>query len=378
MKLLYSAIDVDLNYEHGGSTHILETVKSFSRFGFKVYLIIARKPKNRIKNVIFVSPPFLPKNGVLKNIVYIIFTFFISLSLLLMNRISIVYERARIVCGISILVSRIFRVKSILEQIEPIVEQIKYINTLGVLLKPIFLFVANRSDVVTVTHPTMEHGISKKKIIRVETAVDVDKFNPNVNYNRILKTYKLKKGKIVLYVGSFRKWHALDKILSAAKLIWEIDRDVRFLLVGDGEMLDHCKNKVRKMKIKNVIFTGSIEHDKLPAYINASTVCIALFDPKFKLFKKCDYFFSPIKVQEYKACAKPIVASNMGNLKKIVKHGINGLLVNPEDIDEIVKAIIFLIKNRNVAKNMGRINRKEVVEKYKWDTINKKILKRIF
>ncbi|MBS3064671.1 MAG: glycosyltransferase, partial [DPANN group archaeon] len=117
---------------------------------------------------------------------------------------------------------------------------------------------------------------------------------------------------------------------------------------------------------------------KVPSIIGTATICLALFDSKNYLpFQKFGYFYSPIKVHEYKACGKPVIASDIGNLKELVKNNVNGFLVNESDIDEISSAIIKLLKNKKLRAKMGGTNRKEVLETYNWDYVNKQILSRL-
>src|SRR3989344_4116307 len=85
---------------------------------------------------------------------------------------------------------------------------------------------------------------------------------------------------------------------------------------------------------------------------------------QYPSFKKSQFFYSSIKIHEYKACGKPVIASDFGNLKKLVKDGINGLLVNEQRPREIEQAILKLITNKNLSRKISLANRKEDLERY--------------
>ncbi len=149
-------------------------------------------------------------------------------------------------------------------------------------------------------------------------------------------------------------------------------------MVGSGGIFDKCKKLVKDLNLdKNVIFTGNADFEDVPKYVNAADICVALFDRNYKIFKKMSYFYSPIKINEYKACGKVILASDIGNLKRYINNKINGFLVNEQDAEEIARVTLNLVKNRRLIKIIGANNLKDAGRNYTWDKINEKILKNL-
>jgi glycosyltransferase involved in cell wall biosynthesis len=74
------------------------------------------------------------------------------------------------------------------------------------------------------------------------------------------------------------------------------------------------------------------------------------------------------------ASAKPIVTTRLGNIEKIIEHKKTGLLVNPGNIDELSKAIIILLSDKELRTKLGQEARKVVVRNYSWESHAKKIL----
>jgi glycosyltransferase involved in cell wall biosynthesis len=68
------------------------------------------------------------------------------------------------------------------------------------------------------------------------------------------------------------------------------------------------------------------------------------------------------------ACSIPIVASEIGGVPDVVKDGENGLLVPPRDSKALADAIIYLLENEDVRKEMGKNGKNKVVN-YSWERI---------
>ena len=82
---------------------------------------------------------------------------------------------------------------------------------------------------------------------------------------------------------------------------------------------------------------GAMAHDRVPKYLAAMDIAVAPFRPVD------DFYFSPLKLFEYLAMGKPVVASNVGQISELVRHGENGLLTAPGSVDALVAALDRLI-----------------------------------
>ena len=356
MRILYSSPDVRISDTHGGSAHVKGAIDSFKRLGHEVIIIERRTDLKSFRNILYCF--FWP--------------FFYTICLCIFNKIDIVYERARIFGGGAIVAGKLFRKKTILECIEPYVElpiltgKIK--QPLTSVLRLHSKIVNYCSDIITITHKSMTLGLPEHKCIIITTGADPERFKPAED-----------DGKTILYIGSFASWHACENMIKAMKIVCETIPKAKLVLVGEGEKVNTCKQLSNELNLEhNVNFVGRISQEKVPLIIGTATICLALFDSKNYLpFRKFSYFYSPIKVHEYKACGKPVIANDSGNLKTLVKNSINGILVDEGNIDEISSAIIKLLKNKKLRIEIGDTNRKEVLEKYNWAYVNKQILSRL-
>lgn len=386
-RMLYSAPDVDYPGTHGGSTHVGEAVRSFSHTCEHVYLLCAHTSGQpffeRQKNLTILRV-WIPLLSVLRVMSYFLYPFFISFFLALVGKINLIYERARIFGGGAIVGSSLFSLPSLYEMIEPYVDipvvlgTIRKESLLFSIIKAWHSFVVTKAEFVTITHPSFLRSVPAHKAFFVHTGVDTSTFKSALPLREIVHKYHLVKGKTLLYLGSFTEWHSCTTTIKAVSSVVKRDKNVHLLMVGDGQQRQACMNLVRELGLeRNIHFIGALPFTQVPSYINTADICLALFDRNYPPFKKLDYYYSTIKIHEYKACQKPIIASNIGLLKELVVHHKHGLLVNEQNISSVSQAISTLIAKRQLRLAMGKRARKDVMTAYTWDIINTKILKEL-
>jgi starch synthase len=138
-------------------------------------------------------------------------------------------------------------------------------------------------------------------------------------------------------------------------------KDLKFLIVGDGVLRGKIKTEVNQSGMSgHFLITGMVEYSKIPLYINIADICVLL---KRKLASG----FSPLKLYEYMACGKPILASRVEGLEFIEKEGI-GRLIEPDNPGEIKKTLYEMIKNQEERVNMGLRGLRLAIEKFSWES----------
>lgn len=378
MRILYLAPEISVPGTHGGSSHVEGVVTSLQRLGHRVTLLSRYahgKPFAEDRNGLkIIRLPALP-TGLLRNLCYIFYS--VVLTLFMIFFFDIIYERGRILGGFGVLVASLFGKKRIYEMNE---DYLRVPLENGTLKRGFIFSIAKWLHELTVAHATIVTVTNKAmqskrgNYLLVTYGVDPEQFSPRSS-QVIRRKYGLSVGKTLLYTGSFAPWHACEQMITAVKNLARLDPAIKLVMIGDGEKASLCRSLAKLLGIeKNVLFLGRISHENLPDYINSADVCLALFDRKYPPFAQAQFFYSPIKVHEYKACGKPVVASNIGNLKTLVKDGINGFLVDEGQVQEIELAISKLIKNKKLSTRIGLENRKDVLKHYSWDKINERIL----
>jgi len=193
----------------------------------------------------------------------------------------------------------------------------------------------------------VERGMPEKKVLIMEDGVDLDLFyiDDDKDYwrsNLGLDTSK----KYIVYSGHLYKDKGIEIILGFAKRLEKYE-ELRFLLVGGFERDRRYWEKFcKKAKIKNVFFTGFVENTKLPGYLKAADCLILPYDTSIRPKVMDIDTTSPLKLFEYMAAKRPIVATAIPTIMKILKNNHNSLLVEPGDVDDFSNKILDAIYNK--------------------------------
>ena len=174
----------------------------------------------------------------------------------------------------------------------------------------------------------------------------------------------------VCFVGNLAPWQGVEYLVKAAPLILTRHPDCRFLIVGDGVMKNELLNLSRELGVEDrFIFTGVVPYDRVPVYINASNICAA----PFILARNAKIGLSPLKLYEYMACGKPVVASAISGVADALEASKGGLSVPPENPEALAEAVSKLLENKDLRTNMGSKGLSYVTENYSWYSVAKQV-----
>ena len=211
----------------------------------------------------------------------------------------------------------------------------------------------------------VKYGFDKNKIVIAPVGVDLKRFSPKVNGSNLKRKYNLKKN-VILYLGQL---HGAQYVELVIKAFSKLNRtDTSLMIVGGGSNKNNLVKYSEKLNVKNnVVFTGYIKAKDVPKYIAVSEIAVASFE-KNKI-TECK---SPLKVVEYLAMGKAIVASEVGEVKRMV--GEAGIIVKPGKSSEITKAINKLLSDPKLRKKLEKKARIRAKEHFTWDKTARNIL----
>jgi len=177
---------------------------------------------------------------------------------------------------------------------------------------------------------------------------------------------KYEKKSLLIYVGGMYKERGILELIKAVHKVSEVYPSIKLLLLGTfstKEFEEECTEYINSNNLNDMIeFLGFIPHQDIPDYINASDIGIVLLKPIPKFLKNI-----PIKQFEYMACGKPVIGSRLPPIENFVGKEGAGILVDPNDIDEISEAIIYLLDHPKSRDEMGGRGKKAIERKYNWD-----------
>lgn len=226
--------------------------------------------------------------------------------------------------------------------------------------------IVNADECFTVSNKMKQYfvneGIPPEKLHVITNGADIDRFNPNVNTQTVDEKYKLKDQVVVGFIGSFHYWHGVENLISLIKGTMDSAPNIRFLMVGEGgPMKPKLEQFVRENNFQDRVFlTGHISHEEIPQYVNAMDIVLAPY-PKLEFF-----YYSPVKIYEYLACGKSVVASGIGQIGEIIRDGFNGFLCEPDNLNEMQEKINRLVKDSSLRTKIGENAWQTIVKNHTW------------
>jgi len=222
-----------------------------------------------------------------------------------------------------------------------------------------------KADMLISTSHNMAKEMKKytsKEIAITPFGVDTEKFKP-LQVESIFD----KNDIVIGTIKSLEPVYGIDYLIKAFSTVCNScpQLSLRLLIVGDGSLKQDLIDLCISLNIRDkVIFTGFINQDELPRYYNMLDIYVAL--------SRSESF--GVAVLEASACGKPVVVSNVGGLPEVVDDGITGIIVPPHILSNAADAIIKLIIDSELRKEMGSKARKFVENRYKWEDNVKKMV----
>ncbi len=207
-------------------------------------------------------------------------------------------------------------------------------------------------------------GIADEKIVVNPNGVDTEKFHPGIGGETVRRELGVAEDETLAgFVGTFGPWHGVLTLAEAVTLL-PTDSGVRFLLVGAGRFREEVERIIRAAgKEHQVIFTGHVEHERVPALLDA---CDILLSPHVPLEDGSEFFGSPTKLFEYMAMGKGIVASRLGQIGEVLADEETALLTEPGNASELADAILRLSSSRELRERLGAAARQAAIAKHTW------------
>ena len=269
------------------------------------------------------------------------------------NRPDLIYERYSMntVCGVW--ASRRFGIPMILEVNAPLAYEQEKLGQLA--FKRLARFTerwtcsnSTRTIVVTGVMRDMiaELGVPKEHIVVMTNGINPEEFHPEIDDSEIRRRHGLEGKTVVGFVGWFRPWHGLEMLLEQMRPMLAEREDLRVLLVGDGPAAPFLKEFVEKHGlVEQVVFTGPVKRAEIPAHVAAMDVTVQ---------PSATAYACPMKIIEYMALGKCIVAPNQPNIAEILADGVNCSMFEKEDPESLGAALARVLRSSEERDRLGR------------------------
>lgn len=242
----------------------------------------------------------------------------------------------------------------------------------GVAKLPAFKCLVTIHDEIAREH--VKRGVPEEKILVLEDGVDLERFNIKEEH----ATWRCELGldvdkRYAVYSGHLYQDKGIEMILAAAKHLAE-RKDLVFLLVGGFDRDRRVwEKKSRDAGLANIQFTGFMPNAKVPGYLKAADCLLLPYRIDMKHTVMDIHTTSPLKLFEYMAAGRPIVATDIPTVAKVLDDGKCAFLVPPGDLRAFCDTIEKCLDQKEMATLLSN-EAKQLVKQYSWTNRCQRIL----
>ena len=169
------------------------------------------------------------------------------------------------------------------------------------------------------------------------------------------------------FVGSFYRYQGLQCLLDAIAIIRRTMPSVHLLLVGDGEAAPELKEQADRLGLNLCItWAGRVPYREVPTWIGAMTLCVAPF-------RGDRGETSPVKIFDYLACGKPVIASEIPSISATFVQEAGVALVPPDDPGALAQALLALLNDPDRQARMVAMGPQFVKRGFSWTCITSRL-----
>ena len=179
---------------------------------------------------------------------------------------------------------------------------------------------------------------------------------------------------VLLYIGTLADWQGLEVVIKALPKILE-KQPVQLRIVGRGRSR---QRKILLKQIRKLGVEGSVQveaarpHHEIPALITDADICLA---PLGLNDRNVTQGACPIKVLEYMASGRPLIASNMPIVRELVRDDVDALLFSPNDPEDLARQVLALLNDFELSQRLSASASERALTKFTWHEAQKKLLK---
>ncbi|AEF95798.1 glycosyltransferase family 4 protein [Methanotorris igneus] len=358
-KILY-VHNADFSKPCANRIQVLNMCRGFKKIGQDITLMSFNNDKNTLKRIynedidfnVISLKPFV--NYYFRS--FILFLKFLSIK----NKYDYIYTRDLI---FAFLVSKFFKNKKVIYELHEINKRKIWIFLLKNCLNTLY-------SVVTVNPNNIKffegnHHISR--IVFLPNAVDLQRFDINISKKDAREKLNLPKDKtLITYTGSLQNWKGYGTFLKSYKYLKNKENIIYLTVGGNNEQIKVLKEKY---KSDNIVFIPYVENSKIPLFLKASDILVIPNSAKYEISVK---YTSPLKLFEYMASRRPIIASDLPSIREIVSEE-EVLFFKPDNEKDLAEKIEYLLNNKDLIEKLAK-NAFEKVKNYTWEERAKRII----
>lgn len=219
-----------------------------------------------------------------------------------------------------------------------------------------------------------QYGLQHHKFVVGHSAVPQSFLGPSLPKKLLRENLGLPLGFLAVYLGNLYPGRGIEQIFDVA---YRLPR-VNFVIIGgSSDAIQKYQEQTKNRNLENVRFIGHVPQAQAPQYLAAAD---AMLLPHTEQVQAIDGMVtgnvaSPLKLFEYMAAGRPIIATSLPAVMEIIESGRNGILVPPNNTDKLVKAIQLLQEKPELAQQLAEAAYADAPT-YTWEARTARILSR--
>lgn len=213
---------------------------------------------------------------------------------------------------------------------------------------------------------TSIYGVDGDTCVVIPNAADTRMFHPMSTHKCRQDLRIFNDGYEIGFVGSYNRWVDFRTFLEAIREI--VDRGLRAkaTLVGDGVLFDQVRNLIESMDLQEYVrMVGKIPHSEVPCWIGAFDVCVV---PILPIRGKASGG-SPLKLFEYMASARPVIATDVSGISEHILSANCGLLYPAQDSHALALQLERMLQNKMLRDELATNGLQYALENRSWDKV---------
>lgn len=225
----------------------------------------------------------------------------------------------------------------------------------------------NASHVVTVDEAIKERiiqrwGIDPDHITVIRNGTEYDLFSAQHDPAQVRRKFGLPAGPLVAFVGGFKPWHGADVLTKAFGLVQAQIPDATLVLIGEGPEREKTTQLARELRLDGrIIFTGRLPQSEVAELLSIASINTAPY--RLDQWRE----LAGLKLFDYLACGKAIVASARNMRHPVIKHMETGFLVEPSNEEKLAEALLILLKDDALRRKLGENAQNLSRNNYTWE-----------
>ena len=222
-----------------------------------------------------------------------------------------------------------------------------------------------RADAVVVVSRALSdflverYDVEPERVAVVPNGADLERFRPDTPSELTRDDGRPRIG----FVGSFQQFHGLDLLAGMVEAVAAARSEARFLFVGGGDGAEDLK---RRLDLgERATFTGRVPHGRVPGLVASLDVGVIADAAPYQC---------PLKLIEWMAAGRAIVAPRHGPIEDLVEDGVHALLFEPRDRDALVAKVLELIDDPARRRDLGRAAAERAHASLSWEDNARRVL----